>query len=367
MNKLKFVAIGLASLLLLLPGCERKISGDVVVTDSASEDCFVCHTGLLDQAQGEWANSVHASGLSVDYTNRGGSDCFKCHNQDGYLYSLENDDIPEDPFPIPKAIGCFTCHDPHGTGTLEVRQTDAIVLENGEIFDHGDANQCASCHHARFDVTSDIYDDIEVGSRFGPHHSNQSDMIEGTNAWEFPGEDYEFPLSPHANQVEEACIGCHMSDPRTHAGYVLGGHSWNMHVEGVDDNLAGMCAVSSCHGEDVEEYDFLADEDYDQDGTIEGYQTEIHGLLDSLETLLIWQGVLDAEGSQFSTTIADANLAGALYNWVYVEEDQSAGIHNFNYARSLLEASIDYVSNMPAPSKVVAVAQRPSLNLMLGH
>ncbi|UCD64820.1 MAG: hypothetical protein JSW34_05135 [Candidatus Zixiibacteriota bacterium] len=366
MNKLMFVVIGMAVMLLLLTGCEREITGNVAAVDNANEDCLQCHAGLLDQAQGEWANSTHASGANVDYTNRGGSDCGRCHNQDGYLYYLENGTLPDEPFESAKAIGCFTCHDPHGTGTLAVRQTDPYVLENGYVFDHGDANQCAACHHARFDVTSDIYDNIEVSRRFGPHHSNQSDMISGTNGWEFPGEDYQFPLSPHVNQVEEACVGCHMADPRTHAGYVLGGHSWNMHVDGVEDNLAGVCAASSCHGEDVEEYDFLADADYDNDGTVEGYQTEIHGMLDSLEVLLEIQGVLD-EGSQFSTTIADANLAGALYNWVFIEEDQSSGIHNFNYARSLLEASIDYVSQMPVPAKAVAVNDKPALDLIFSH
>ncbi len=305
----------------------------------------MCHSGYLDQAQGEWANSIHASGNYIDYTNRGGSDCTKCHNEEGYLSFLETGTLPDVPFESVSAIGCFTCHNPHETGTLELRQTEAVMLIDGVMFDHGTANQCAACHQSRYDP-ADIVADISVNNRFGPHHGNQGDMIQGTNGYEFPGESYEFPLSPHANQVTNACIGCHMGDPQTHVGYKLGGHSFNMTIEGSDETLVDICAASSCHGEDVEEYDFLADEDYDLDGEIEGYQTEILGMLDSLAILLEGQGVLE-DGTPVSTTIADPHVAGALYNWVFVEEDRSEGIHNFNYARSLLEASIDYVSNLP--------------------
>ncbi|MEW6412784.1 MAG: hypothetical protein AB1483_09965 [Candidatus Zixiibacteriota bacterium] len=350
MDRLKYLAAGLALLLLIAAGCDREISGNVEYDDdfaNASEDCLACHSGYLDQAQGEWANSTHASGNNIDYTNRGGTDCTKCHNEEGYLSFLETGTLPDVPFASVSAIGCFTCHNPHETGTLELRQTEAVALIDGAVFDHGAANQCAACHQSRF-AGSAITADQSVNSRFGPHHSNQSDMIDGTGGYEFPGEDYEFPLSPHANQVDNACVGCHMGDPRTHVGYQLGGHSFNMAVEGIDETLVGVCATSSCHGEDVEEFDFAADEDYDGDGDIEGYQTEMDGLLEELAMLLTTQGVLD-DGSPFSGTIADPHLAGALYNYVYVEEDQSRGIHNFNYARSLIEASIDYVSGLPVP------------------
>lgn len=353
MNRVFVLLLVMFAALLLLTGCDREIKGNVVSTDNANEDCLICHNGLLDQAQGEWANSVHASGSNIDYTNRGGSDCTKCHNQNGYLSYLATGTLPDEPFASVSAIGCFTCHDPHGTGTLAVRSIGAVTLADGDIFDHGNGNQCASCHYSRYN-SDDITDNISVNRYWGPHHGPQGDLLNGSNGWEFPGEGYEFPKSPHASIVEDACAGCHMGDPRTHVGYMVGGHSFNMEDEESGEDLSGVCADANCHGGDVEEFDFTADMDYDNDGVTEGYMTEMAGMMDSLDVLLQAQGVLDGSAHPTSGTIADANLAGALYNFLYIHEDRSHGIHNWNYARSLIEASIDYVSGLPAPSGVIA-------------
>jgi len=114
--------------------------------------------------------------------------------------------------------------------------------------------------------------------------------------------------------------------------------------------MAATCADASCHGSSVKDYDFTADHDYDNDGEIEGYQAEIAGLLDSLGALLYAQGVVNGSYTPVTDTVADANLAGAVYNYVFLEEDRSEGVHNFKYAKALLDASIDYVSQLPSRS-----------------
>jgi hypothetical protein len=172
-------------------------------------------------------------------------------------------------------------------------------------------------------------------------------MINGSGGYEFPGEGYSFATSPHATLVTDACVGCHMGSAETHVGYTIGGHSFAMVDEESGENLAALCATGACHDNEAEEYDFLADEDYDMDGSVEGYQTEVDGLLDSLGELLYAQGVVTDEYEPQTDTIADANVAGAIYNMVYVKEDQSRGIHNFRYTRDLLLNSIDYVSSLP--------------------
>lgn len=350
MKKLIGLTFAVIALLLATVGCDREVTTDNMVSvDNSSENCLECHNGLLDQAQGEWANSVHASGSYIDYTNRAGSDCSNCHFQEGYLYYLENNTYSDVAFDEVSAIGCFTCHNPHETGTLEVRQADYVTLANGDMFDHGNGNQCAACHHSRLSADG-ITAGISVNNRWGPHHGPQGDVINGSNGWEFPSEGYSFPTSPHASVVRDACIGCHMGNPQTHVGYVLGGHSFNMTEEGTTESLGDLCANESCHGGDADIYDFTADEDYDGDGAIEGYQTEITGLMDSLSTLLQLQAVLSGSGSPVSTTIADENLAGALYNYLYIKEDRSFGIHNFKYTLALLEASIDYVDQLEIPT-----------------
>ncbi len=370
MNRVFVLLLIMFAALLLLIGCDREIKGNVVSTDNANEDCLLCHNGLLNQAQGEWANSIHTSGNTVDYTNRGGSDCTKCHNQQDYIRFLATGTLPDEPLSSVSAIGCFTCHDPHGTRTMDIRFVDPVTLEDGDLFDHGNGNQCTSSHHSRFN-TETIVANTSVHRYWGPHHGPQGDLVNGSNGWEFPGEGYTIASSPHAQVVEDACAGCHMGDPRTLVGYLIGGHSFQMEDEESGETLVGTCADANCHGDDADSYDFAADVDYDNDGTIEGYMTEIEGMMDSLDVLLQAQGVLDSEAHPpgfpgSGPTIADPNLAGALYNFLYIHEDRSHGIHNFKYAQSLLAASIDYVSGMPIPSGVIA-DNTTTQDLMTSH
>jgi len=153
MFSLRFFMVALALLALAFVGCERKIEGDVqAIVDTSDEDCLACHSGYLDQAQGEWANSIHASGNNVDYTNRGGSDCTQCHFQQGFLSWIETGTLPPDPFSTVSAIGCFSCHDPHERGDLSLLVTTPYTLANGEVFDFPlSGNLCVQCHHSRRD------------------------------------------------------------------------------------------------------------------------------------------------------------------------------------------------------------------------
>lgn len=348
MKHAKLLTVLLAAVLLLAVGCEREITGDVPPADNSSEGCLTCHSGLLDAAQGEWVNSVHASGANIDYTNRGGSDCTMCHDQQGFISYLETGELPDEPFETVSAIGCFTCHNPHVTGDFTLRATDPYTLANGDVFDHEAGNLCVACHHARKSA-DDITDDQSTSRYWSSHYGSQGDMLNTSNGWEFPGQGYSFAdaKSPHATVVRDACAGCHMGQERVHDGYAVGGHTWNM-VDEAGNNQAGIC--EGCHtdpDEDdaYEDYDFTADVDYDGDGAVEGYQTEIDGMMDDLRTLLVGKGVLDGSDHATSGTIADQHIAGALWNFLIILHDRSHGVHNFKYIHKLLESSIDYVTN----------------------
>ncbi|MCB2230761.1 hypothetical protein KQH82_08610 [bacterium] len=363
MVRIKWAAFALAAMalvMLALTGCEREITGEV--EDISATNCFGCHNGQMDAQQGEWANSIHASGNNIDYTNRGGSDCTACHNQEGFLSFIATGTLPSVPFSSVSAIGCFTCHNPHAVGDFTLRATAAYTLPNGVVFDHQSGNLCVNCHHSRTDVRT-IGADQSVNSRYGPHHGPQGEMVQGTGGYEFPGGGYTFPSSPHAGQVREACIGCHMGNARAHEGYDIGGHSFNMIDEESGYDLSGICANESCHP-GVNTFDFTADFDYDNNGTIEGYRTEIHGLIDSLDVLLQAAGVLSGSGTPVSGTVADAGVAGALYNRQFIEEDRSFGVHNFSYSRSLLEASIDYMNDF-LPAAAAGNSDGPAVQPMV--
>lgn len=342
MKHLTIILIGMAALLMVAIGCEREISGDVKLADNSSTGCFDCHSDsdvILRQARIQYDNSVHAV---ADNSNRNRlyrssyQSCERCHTHQGFVEFVTAEPATGDHF---TAIECFTCHTPHTNGTLALRVQDPVILENGVVFDRGPADLCVTCHHSRRDVTTYVVDSVSVSSRFGPHYSNQGDMLIGTGAYEYAA--FSYTSSWHSTGVADGCISCHMSNSMHES---IGGHSWNMENEDRGfENLTG-CNQSGCH--DTSPLDDLnrpASADFDWDGTTEGVQDEIEGLLDSLIVLLDAANLTDSTGSPISRTVASADSAGAIYNFKFVEEDRSHGIHNTKYTVGMLQSSINFL------------------------
>jgi hypothetical protein len=101
------------------------------------------------------------------------------------------------------------------------------------------------------------------------------------------------------------------------------------------EDLVATC--QNCHGPTLKAFDFQLF-DYDNDGKIEGVQTEVQHLLDKLSTLL------PPNNSVKSSLVMDSTWTKpqleAAYNWEFVHSDGSRGIHNTAYAVGLLKASI---------------------------
>lgn len=353
--------VALIAVLVIVAGCERK-----VVNENKSENnenlvgCFGCHgetsfNGALLQAQGEWQHSIHASGNSVDYTNRKGSDCMQCHNHKGFVDYITKGAIDTLYFAV-SSIHCFTCHAPHETGNLELRTEAPYTLKNGIVFDHGAANLCANCHHSRTALTTDLgtADTVKVTTRFGPHHGPQADLLQGTHGFQHAG--YTYTSSTHATAVTEACIGCHMGNPQEHDGYDIGGHSFNMRFyneeQAAEYTLVGVC--KTCHST-ADSLNFETGDDVDGDGTEERFQTEMDGLADSLRSLLIVHEmkdtllVLQSNGTYLvkNNIWVKKDVAGAAYNYMAYQEDRSRGVHNPLYIASLLKNSYEWLKANP--------------------
>lgn len=285
--------------------------------------CFDCHgddnTAVL-AAQRQWENSQHATGENID---RNSSSCAYCHTNEGFVTFIKTGTRIS--LETPTGIGCFTCHAPHTTGSLKLRTDDSYTLENGVTVDYDKGNLCINCHHSRQDVRDYVYDGVKMSSHFGPHHSNQGDMLAGTGGYEYSGVTYT--SSPHTIQTEteDGCIACHME---VSDRYVLGGHSWNMEWE-EEENL-NACNQSGCHGGATE----VATFDHN------GVHTTVDSLMAELRDKLIVANLLDEEDHPISRVVATADSAGAVYNYKFVEEDRSKGIHNTHYAIQLLESSL---------------------------
>jgi hypothetical protein len=371
MRNIKWMVVLLAVLALAGLGCERKITGNVDVASNSSAGCFSCHSDQdikLTVAREQYENSVHAAGENSNrnrlYDPRYQS-CERCHTHEGFIAQVTGVAAAGDNF---SPITCFTCHKPHTSGTLERRVTEAVVLEDGiSIFDRGPANLCAFCHHSRANVMTYVVDSVEISERWGPHHSVQSDMLIGANAYEYA--DYKYSNSWHSTGVTEGCVECHMSKSQHES---VGGHSWNManeerHFENLSGcNQRGENGESVCHvSPALDSLNRVAYADYDGDGDITGIQTEVHNLLDSLQNLLLTAGLLEWSGvdSQYvpdsGRVVSAADSAGALYNWLFVKEDRSLGVHNTDYAVGLLKSSINFLEfGDPSPAPA---APRPKL------
>lgn len=352
----------LCALLLLAPGCERKVTNTIVNDGgfAGADACMQCHGDddlALVAAQAQWANSVHGIGATtILNANVDEGSCERCHTAEGFLAYITG--VPFDSSHY-SSIGCFTCHAPHTTGTLALRVTAPYTLMDGDVFNHGEANLCANCHHSRRNVNTYVADSVKLSERYGPHHSNQGDMLNGSGGYEYDG--YTYANSPHSNVAADGCIDCHMSPS---VGVELGGHTWTMEaetVEGTEQNLVG-CNKSTCHSPALEDFDF------------NGVQTTVVAYLDSLGEALFDVGLVEysieeSEGGVVDTTFAPTadrivkskDSTGAVYNYMFVKEDRSEGVHNTEYALGLLQSALNFIRTGDPNGAPAAVPSEPSL------
>ena len=328
------------------PGSQHAYGlGDVnkIAINFSSADCAQCHDEPPHHNTfAEWKNSLHAV-TTRDPSGPGREACVVCHTTSGFTEESDTN-TPSITTYVP--INCIACHDAHSAsegphqlrtdpwdGVTPVTLMDGTVVTNG-----GEGLLCMKCHHARQDAATYA---TSYHSYFGPHHGPQADMLAGVNGFTY-GED--IPSSAHIDAITNGCVTCHMqsvSTTETVDGSPLyqhaGGHTWEMSYNGED--LVGAC--QQCHGPAITNFDFPL-QDYDGDGVIEGVQTEVQNLLNKLSTLLPnASGVVDGLVKTPSPTATwTAPQLEADYNWQFVNNDGSSGIHNTAYAVGLLKASI---------------------------
>jgi hypothetical protein len=326
------------------------------------DSCAACH-GSADAeypvlgARLGYDESGHKNNANSYYANGGG--CQQCHTNEGFIEYAETGKVG-DYVAYPSQPGCFTCHTVHESWDFTLRLTKPVKLQDGSTFDIGAGNLCANCHQARRSVDSQVeaMDAADVSSHWGGHHGPQSDVLNGTNAYEYPRKRYS--SSPHKDVITDGCVSCHMSLPEGRYSFSpeLGGHSFNIVGEVHEAGKVNLSACAGCHdgigqvrGEEV--FDIKAKADYDRDGTVEAAQMEVQGLLDALVNKN-GTGYLqntnppmfqkDAEatfhdlgkwaGSR-SGSWSEAEI-GALWNYKLIVEDRSRGVHNLTYTIQVL-------------------------------
>ncbi len=319
--------------------------------DREAELCGSCHEGEHHPTFSEWEESAHGGPLIASAAMRGGSSqCMKCHNG---LYAMDYLDDPlnygvtETPTDSLR-ISCAVCHDPHGSpNSANLRDAvNDIAIPEGTHPGAGNGRLCIACHNGRR-AGDDIEDMIQNGSsHFGPHHSCQGDMLTGKGAYEDVAPDFTFATSRHVS-IQDGCVSCHNHHiPFVEGSEAYTGHEFKPIVE----------ACQPCHGSIQDFAEIFAKDDFDGDGSVEGVQSEVAGLIDALQTAIIEatppdstsdrQALEDALASgEFDIAVGDAEITSveqrkAGYNLFYVSFDQSMGVHNATYAIQLLQQSI---------------------------
>ncbi len=328
--------------------------GTIQVTFSA-DMCATCHEGTHHPYFSEWQKSPHnfdagsAHGAPVD----GG--CQGCHegvtaaerlsgNLGTFFSGAPYGTAPRDTTGRPiTGIVCSTCHDPHADdnpGQLRTVADVQLVTANGEspvITLGGSGKLCMQCHHARRDPDSQV---LEGYDHFGPHANPQADMMAGKSAYhKVAPQDFIWARPVHLN-VQNSCKTCHLNmvEYVSEEEPTKTGHTFEPTVE----------ACANCHGALTTFDDIRANNDYDGDEVVEGIQSEVEGLLKSLELALYASGIDTTGGTDLAGALGDTLRStlvqrAAGYNWVFIVEDKSMGIHNPFYAVQLLQQSYNYL------------------------
>ncbi len=311
-----------------------------------AQNCVVCHSNdqLIEEKTVQWQNSIHGIGEHAGYASFSGS-CAVCHSSQGFVEAaaLKSEDgmmplsttVPATPL----SQNCYTCHNIHESYTIndwDLRESNPVKFWVGEeVADLGSANLCINCHQARvpeFLPEPGVGDDETIminSSRYGPHHGSQGMMFSGNAGYEISGPT-AYENSAHAGALKDGgCISCHMNEPAVASSSnvaIAGGHTFRIRSEEGELNAL---ACEPCHNE------ARANELADSVSVI------LTGLLSELGAKLVTVGILDSATMSRSVPGTYTNLEiGAMWNYKYVEEDQSFGVHNYKYAKALLENSI---------------------------
>ena len=331
-----------------------------------SGDCNQCHDAPTHHIYGtEW----YASRPRPDHRPQPAASCLPCHSANGFIgREAQNGSYAVGPVTNVSfaTISCQTCHEPHGVTIPAdnphlIRSLGAVTMPDGTVVTNaGLGAVCLDCHQNRNgSVTNQLVNYPQGkptwygGSSMGVHDNPQGDMIEGVNAFTYG---QTIPSSPHKDSVQDLCVGCHMqtmaaNDPGL---YLAGGHTWNMSYnvvsKGVTNSVDAVGACVGCHGP-ITSFNFPT-ADYNGDGVIEGVQTEVQHLLDKLSTMLpnstyqansnnyVADGIVKVIDRTYFKTNWPAKFLKAGYNYQFVYNDGSLGIHNAAYTVGTLKASI---------------------------
>lgn len=309
----------------------------------------------------QWRNAEHSTPVysttfrqlstNAAYRTNSFDNCVRCHAPEGFINLAEGRTTATDSlfaFNLqPKS--CAMCHEPHGDtqNPYMLRRIISDTLKNGYVVPSnvGLGGLCMNCHKTR--RVGETYPlTTSISSTWSPHYGSETDMYFGQNA-----HTYGSPVASSIAHrlVENSCVGCHMSatpDTGQVGRDLIGGHSWNMSAVVGIQTVDHTRACVSCHGPMTRFSDIMAAFDYDGDGTIEPFTTEIKGLKTFLSMALPPVGLDSVSWTMIRSSPDSIRMKRAYYNYLFVKYDGSNGVHNPKYSVGLLQRSITQLTGI---------------------
>ena len=337
--------------------------------------CGECH----EQTE-QWLHAGHSDPTAeafvhYDWSLPNRASCRRCHSGSGFVDYTAGLPAAEQRGEF-RVHDCTVCHATHGTRQDEtlLRAYGEVELPGGYVVDRGASATCMECHNGRYAPNT--------GSAT-PHYLIGGVQLEGLNGITFGA---TIENSPHSVLAE--CVDCHMADGpaagEPGAGKI-GGHTFNLIVHDPSDpdfgveNIDNACNTASCHGADgivaaapnplITEINRTAFGDYDGNGLIEGVRTEVQGLLDLVFGAIEGAGAVSLGGYpywDFSGVVDNPpgylqTVKDAIWNYEYVDNDGSLGIHNTGYAVGLLQVTYRELTGVDVPDAFLRYDTAPLL------
>ncbi|MBK9291833.1 MAG: hypothetical protein IPM52_09440 [Bacteroidetes bacterium] len=315
-----------------LPGKDGKDGRDGRDGQDGTAGCIQCHDNsqVNFAVTAQWERSVHATGgLFVRNTNT----CAGCHTSQGFreiIQTGQGNTAATINNPVPP--NCYTCHNIHTTYTpadwaLSTTANVTFRIKPDQSHDFGKGNLCATCHQPRLPSPMPTLGGPDVNitaATWGPHYGTAAAIVAGKGGFEF-GEGYS--NSAHVNMISQSCVACHLT---TASGVDGGGHMMNLgYTTSTGAHAVITTSCTSCHS-DAAALNTL----------INTKKDELAALKNQLRDRLIQIGMLNASTERVVPGTWSSAQAGAFINYKLVSNDNGAAVHNFPYAKKLLENSI---------------------------
>ncbi len=248
------------------------------------------HAKSHHQQYMEWVNSGHAKALDTLKANPHAQDfCAACHSADARLQgaTLETAQF---------GVTCVTCHDGH-TGQESMLRVEAY-------------DTCVECHNGGIEEGAQA----EAGSTV---HHPMREMFEG---WGAVG--VTASPSPHFSASDgPICSSCHMvGTAKSAIPGDIASHDWRP-IKPADASEGEGDSCTGCH-------EGAGDA---MSGVWDSRQAEISGMLEELKAQL--DATKDTAGETEAWKVAWTN-------YTFVDADGSQGMHNYPYAKAILEAAM---------------------------